>query len=299
MTFWEETRSLPSLRLYQKPAPELGVSFLIPARQCDGLLERTVLLVRDYLRSQFPDDFEIIIIPNGTRGGGDQTYEVAGALACRFPEVKLVPHKSPHGKGAALRTGFAQSLGRWVFFMDADLPYDITFFSVAVRLLADGIDFVTGNRRLPQSCFSMPVSVLRMAYRRHRIGLIFNRVVRWLFPIAVTDTQAGIKAMSRRIAEVAFSHQICPGFFFDIEFFLCCAGFRFRSAEIPVTLFLYNEKSTVELLRESILAAIWLGKIFWKFNRGWYAVSNRHSTTMEIETQYPVSVKEEAKWTCR
>jgi dolichyl-phosphate beta-glucosyltransferase len=295
MTFWEETRSLPSLRLDQKPAPELGVSFLIPAHQSDGFLEPTVHEVRDYLRSQFPNDFEIIIIPNGIRGGGDQTYEVSAALARRFPEVKVVPDKSPKGKGAALRKGFAQSLGRWVFFMDADLPYDITFFSAAARLLADGIDFVTGNRRLPQSLFHIPVSILPLAYRRHRIGLIFNRVVRWLFPIAVTDTQAGIKAMSRRMAEVAFSQQICPGFFFDIEFFLCCAGFRFRSADIPVTLFLNSEKSTVQLLQGSILAAIWLPKIFWKFKRGWYAVSDRHSTTMEIETRCPVSIEQKTK----
>lgn len=295
MTFWEEIRSLASLGLYLKPAPELLVSFLIPARCCDGLLERTVLLVRDYLRNQFPDDFEIIIIPNGTWSGDDQTYEVAETLARRFSEVKVVPHKSPPGKGVALRAGFAKSLGKWVFFMDVDLPYDITFFSIAAQLLADGADFVTGNRRLPQSRFDIPVSVLHLAYRRHRIGLIFNRLVRWLFPIAVTDTQAGIKAMSRRMAEVAFSHQICPGFFFDIEFFLCCAGFHFRNAEIPVTLFLNSEKSTVQLLRESILAPVWLAKIFWKFKRGGYNAPDRHHTSPSIDTLYPASGEEKTK----
>ncbi len=281
--------------LKPNPAPELGVSFLIPARRCDGFLEQTVLVVRDYLRTHFPGDYEIIIIPNGIRDGGDQTYAISGALARRFSEVKVVPNKSPRGKGAALRKGFAQSLGRWVFFMDADLPYDITFFSSAARLLADGIDFVTGNRRLPQSRFDIPVSVLRLAYRRHRIGLTFNRVVRWLFPIVVTDTQAGIKAMSRRMAEVAFSQQTCPGFFFDIEFFLSCAGSGFRRADIPVTLFLNSEKSTVQLLQGSTLAAIWLVKIFWKFRCGWYGVSNRHSTTMEIETRSPVSIEQKTE----
>jgi hypothetical protein len=168
--------------------------------------------------------------------------------------------------------------------MDADLPYDITFFSVAARLLADEVDFVTGNRRLPQSRFDIPVSILHLAYRRHLTGVLFNRLVRSLFPIAVTDTQAGIKAMSRRMAEVAFSRQICPGFFFDIEFFLCCAGFHFRNAEIPVTLFLNSEKSTVQLLRESMLAAIWLAKIYWKFRQGGYTVPEGHSAAPEIET---------------
>ena len=104
MTFLKEAYSLPSIPLSQKPASKLRVSFLIPAYHYGRLLERTVLLVWDYLSRQFPDDFEIIIIPNGTRVGGDQTYEVSEALARRFPEIKVVPHESPQGKDAALRT---------------------------------------------------------------------------------------------------------------------------------------------------------------------------------------------------
>jgi dolichyl-phosphate beta-glucosyltransferase len=263
---------LPSLAAGQRPAPELSVSFLIPARHCGGFLEHTVVSVRDYLSNRFPNDFEIILIPNGTPSEDGLTYEVVEALARRFPEVKTVPHPVAQGKGVALQTGFAQSIGKWIFFMDADLPYEMTFFSGAAGLLADGVDFVTGNRRLPQSRFNIPVPLLHLAFRRHRAGVLFNRVVRWVFPIEVTDTQAGIKALSRRMAEAAFSRQICPGFFFDIEFFLCCAGFRFRQAEIPVTLFLNSEKSSVQLFRESLLAVIWLAKIFWRFKRGGYTL---------------------------
>jgi glycosyltransferase involved in cell wall biosynthesis len=283
--FREEIRSLPSLGRSEKSLPTVAVSFLLPAYRYGASLERTVLLVRDYLKSQFADRFEIIVIPNGSRDSDDRTYEVAEALASRFQEVKVVPHRSPRGKGAALRTGYSQSAGEWIFFMDVDLPYDIAFFSKAARLLTEGFDFITGNRRLSDSRFDIPVSVLPMAYRRHQIGLTFNRVVRWLFPITVTDTQAGIKAMSQRMAEVAFSNQICPGFFFDVEFFLCCKGSHFRNAEIPVTLFLNSEKSTVQLLRESILGVIWLGKIFSKFKRGGYALDRRARRSFFLEGQ--------------
>jgi len=270
--FREEIRCLPSLDPFEKSLSNVAVSFLLPAYHYGASLERTVSLVRDYLKSQFADRFEIIIIPNGSRENDDQTYEAAEALASCFQEVKVIPHQSPRGKGAALRTGYSQSAGKWIFFMDVDLPYDIAFFSKAAELLTKGYDFVTGNRRLSESRFDIPVSVLPLAYRRHQIGLTFNRAVRWLFPITVTDTQAGIKAMSRRMAEAAFSNQICPGFFFDVEFFLCCEGFHFRNAEIPVTLFLNSEKSTVQLLRESILGIIWLVKIFLKFKRGGYTL---------------------------
>jgi len=60
---------------------------------------------------------------------------------------------------------------------------------------------VTGNRRFSHSLFTLPVSVLPLAYGRHRIGLFFNKVVRSVLKIQSTDTQAGIKAIRRQLAE--------------------------------------------------------------------------------------------------
>lgn len=291
MAFREEIHSLSPLDTSKKQYNGLRVSFLIPARSCGSVLERTVLSIRDYLQRQFPDEFEILIIPNGSRVEGDQTYKVAEELARRFHEVKLVNHKALVGKGAALRASFAQSLGKWVFFTDADLPYDLSFFNTAAQLLADGVDFVSGNRRLPQSHFNIPVTLLHLAYRRHCIGLIFNRIVRLLFPIKTSDTQAGIKAMSNRMAEAAFSRQTCPGFFFDLEFFLCCVGFHFRSAEIPVTFFLRSEKSTIQLWREGVQAGVWLAKIFWRYKRGWYTPTGKLCATSEITEPQTHSIR--------
>jgi dolichyl-phosphate beta-glucosyltransferase len=265
-----EIQSLSPMALGQMQYHGLRLSLLIPAHRCGSVLEHTVISLRDYLQRQFPNEFEIVIIPNGPRVEGDQTYSVAEELASRFLEVKLVNHQVSPGKGAALKTGFAQSLGEWLFFTDADFPYDPSFFITAAQLLADGVDFISGNRRLPESHFNIPVTLLHLAYRRHCIGLIFNRIVRLLFPIKTSDTQAGIKAMSHRMAEVAFSRQTCPGFLFDLEFFLCCAGYGFRGAEIPVTFFLRSEKSTIQLWREAVQAGIWLVKIFWRYKRGWY-----------------------------
>lgn len=289
----QEIHSLLSLDRWQRQHNGLRVSFLIPAYRCSETLEHSVLSIRDYLKNQFHDEFEIIIIPNGPRVEESETYKIAAELARQFPEVKVVTHKGQRGKGFSLRTGFDQSHGKYVFFTDADLPYDLSFFSAAAQLLVDGVDFISGNRRLPQSHFTVPVYLLNLVYRRHCIGLIFNRVVRMLFPIKTSDTQAGIKAMSRRMAEVAFSRQICPGFLFDIEFFLCCAGSQFRSAEIPVRFFLHSEKSTVQLFRECVLAGIWLAKIFWRYKQGRYAVADQLCVPPEIEVYKSAHIRKE------
>jgi dolichyl-phosphate beta-glucosyltransferase len=287
LDFLKRNDSLAPRAIGQKQHNGLHVSFLIPAQRCSSVLKHTVISIRNYLQTQFPNAFEIILIPNGPRVEGDQTYTVAEELASRFLEVKVLNHQVPPGKGAALRAGFAQSLGEWVFFTDADFPYDPSFFTTAAKLLADGVDFVSGNRRLPQSHFDMPVPLLHLVYRRHCFGLIFNRIVRLLFPIKTSDTQAGIKAMSHRMAEVAFSHQTCPGFLFDLEFFLCCVGFDFQNAELPVTFFLRSEKSTIQLWREGIQAGIWLTRIFWRNQRGGYSAKGKlcpASETKELQT---------------
>lgn len=144
-------------------------------------------------------------------------------------------HNKP-GKGAALKTGFNASHGEWIYFTDADLPYNLDFFTQAALKLNSGIDFVTGNRRSPESYFNFPVSIMPFVYSRHMCGIYFNKVVRFLFGLKSRDTQAGIKAMTRDFARTSYALQACPGFLFDIEFFMVAQANGFKHTEIPVHL---------------------------------------------------------------
>ncbi|MGZ3708782.1 MAG: glycosyltransferase, partial [Bdellovibrionota bacterium] len=278
-------RSLPKLGAAPEKEGRLAVSLLIPARNVGVSLAETVTEAHRYLSSRYGKDFEIVLIPNPAAGDPqDRSVEAAEALVRRFANVRSVPHLDPPGKGAALRTGVLSAQGRLIFFTDADLPYDLSFFDGAAKKLAQGFDLVTGNRRLPTSHFDVPVSLLPLAYKRHRLGLAFNWMARRLFPLQTTDTQAGIKAMSRRLALRAFSLQACPGFFFDLELFLTARGYGMRATELPVTLFLNSEKSSVRVLKESVLAGVWLARISWRSFRKAYGPGPRPP---KILARYP------------
>jgi len=256
---------------FMSEEPTLSVSLLIPAKNSGHALEKTVQEGMQFLGKHFPGSYEIILIPNPGNDKTDPSDEIAQKLSARHPEVQVVLHRDLPGKGAALRTGMSKARGRLIFFTDADLPYDLEFFERAARYLQNGYELVTGNRRLGSSQFDIPVGLLNIAYGRHRLGLGFNRVVRLLFPVETTDTQAGIKAMSRELARAAFSRLECPGFFFDLEVFLTARAHKMNQIDLPVLLFLNTEKSTVRIIRESFLAAYWLSRIWIRQLSGAYA----------------------------
>jgi predicted glycoside hydrolase/deacetylase ChbG (UPF0249 family) len=224
------------------------------------------------MEREFQGRYEILIITNhDATDKADGTESLALELAGLFPCVRVTKHVGPAGKGAALKSGFLDSTGDWIFFVDSDLPYDLSFFLKASHWLSKGVDFVSGNRRMQGSEILCETRFVARFLRRLWLGRLFNRVLRWLLPLASTDTQAGIKAMNRRFASVAFGLQTCPGFYFDIELFLTCAAQGFRHFEVPLRSNVTTDVSTVRFFRELRRAAFWVSRVFWQNLRGHYA----------------------------
>jgi dolichyl-phosphate beta-glucosyltransferase len=244
--------------------PTLEISFVIPAYGADEGLDYSIAEIHRYLTEHYAGRFEVIVVPNGTVGA-----ELAAAIlhaeqaAERFDEVRVERLRPGHpsGKGAAVRSGLHAARGRSIFLTDADLPYDLTFFDTAALELRAGVEFVTGNRRLEESAFRVPVRLLPLAYRRHRISLMCNQLVRRTLRISARDTQCGIKAMSRRFAALALPRLSCPGFLYDIELFLIAKDHAVRCAELPVTFDLRSEKTTVQIAQDVMISVYWLGRI--------------------------------------
>lgn len=262
----------------KKPPPGRTLpefSLIIPVRRPPELFMEHIRDICAYFADRALLPFELILVPNSAPGDeSDPAQELSARLADELKGVRCVPHSGRPGKGLAIQTGVRASRGRYIFFTDADLPYSLQFFVEAVALLKSGTALVVGNRRRPESWFEVPVPLLQYVYSRHRLGLLFNRAVRFLLPIPFTDTQAGIKAMTRELAQAAFSRDICPGFFFDLEIFLSADGLGLEMVDLPVHFTQHDETTTVRFVRSALSALYWLARIKVRHMRGYYRAAS-------------------------
>jgi glycosyltransferase involved in cell wall biosynthesis len=89
---------------------------------------------------------ELIVVDDCSTDG---TREVLAEAAVRHPQVKIIFHEKNRGKGAALRTGFANVRGQFVLIQDADDEYDPNEYPVLLAPLLNGdADVVFGSRFL-------------------------------------------------------------------------------------------------------------------------------------------------------
>jgi len=93
-----------------------------------------------------PYDKEIIAVDDASTDG---SRELLRRLAEEYDNVKVFYHDRNQGKGAALRTGFAQVTGEVVIIQDADLEYRPADYPALLEPIEQDLaDVVYGSRLL-------------------------------------------------------------------------------------------------------------------------------------------------------
>jgi glycosyltransferase involved in cell wall biosynthesis len=158
------------------------VSTLVPAYGEEATVGEVVrrLLALDGL------ELEVIVVDDGSTDG---TVAAARAAAGDDPRVRVLAHDRNRGKGAAVRTGIAESRGDIVVIQDADMEYDPADLPKVLQPLLDGVADVVYGTRLrggePQ----------RAHMFWHLVGnKLLSLMTNVLFNTTISDMETGYKA---------------------------------------------------------------------------------------------------------
>ncbi len=144
------------------------------------------------LEAEIGIEVEVLIVDDGSTDG---TRDVLADLA-GDERIRAFFHDVNQGKGAALRTGFAQARGDIVTVQDADLEYDPRELQKVVRpILDDQADVVFGSRFAGGECH-------RVLYFWHYAGNKFLTLLsNMMTNLNLTDMETCYKAFRREVLE--------------------------------------------------------------------------------------------------
>lgn len=221
----------------------MKISIIIPVYNFSTRLAESVTTVQDFFAQNTfvsSKDVEIIWVDDGSTDGTRVHLE---RLAAPSRSLYL---KSNQGKGAAIKAGVATARGEYIFFTDADIPYDLTVLHRALKEFEEGNDMVCGSRYLPGSS-----NVASRTILRRLSSSVFSLIANIVLLERVVDTQCGFKGFRHDTAKKLFQRVSSQGFIFDVELLYEAQRDRARISHIPVTL-IDDSDSSVRLFRDSL-----------------------------------------------
>ena len=154
------------------------------------------------------------------------------------------------GKGLTLRKALMKAKGDLIVWLDSDFqiePWHVKYF---VRMLEKtNADVVIGSRKLPWS-------IARRNLTRSIVSTVSSWLIRILFRLPFSDTQAGIKLFKRAV--LAGNGQV-NGFGYDIEVLYKIYHQKHKILELPI-LVKESKESTVNLksIFKTLKEVLWL-----------------------------------------
>ena len=237
------------------------LSIIIPAYNEEALIVNTLESLRLYMTAR-PEHYEVIVVDDGSQ---DQTVSCVQEWQKRSgTSVRLLSNPQNMGKGFSIRQGVMESRGRYVIFIDADLPYELDAIDHFLRILKNGVDLAVGSRVLPGS------EVRGVPLYRYLAGQIFSWMVQVVLFSGLPDTQCGFKSFTSEAAREIFRRTSINGFGFDVEMLFVARKLKCTIQPVAVHMIEHRQRSRVRLLNDSLKMFANLFMVRWMDWQGKY-----------------------------
>ncbi len=164
-----------------------SVSIIVPAYNEEGVISRCIMELSDVMRKT-QHNAEIIVVNDGST---DRTLMEARSMQKKYPSVRILSFARNYGKATALREGVKVARGETIALFDADLQYDPEDLAAMIDMLNYGPDVVTGRRDFQ-----------RYELTRTVFSKIYNRLLRLIFRLDVSDSNCGMKVLAKKAADL-------------------------------------------------------------------------------------------------
>ena len=219
----------------------LELSLVIPAYNEQKLIGSTLEVLIQFLEKR-QLLFEILVVDDGSL---DKTPQIAMQFSKDQPYVRLLAQPSNMGKGRAIQRGVMESKGKFILFMDADLPYNLDAIDSILTALRGDYDLAIGSRHLEGS------EVRDIPVLRYLAGQIFSWLVGILMFPGIHDTQCGFKGFRAEAAKNIFKLLTIKKFGFDVEVLYIARKLKYSILQVPVKMMGFRYDSRIKVLRDS------------------------------------------------
>lgn len=163
------------------------LSLIIPVYKQEKTIVQNIKHIKAVLDT-IRYDYEIIVVIDGLHDKSLNKIKKAN-----IPKVKHIAYIKNQGKAYAIRLGMNKAQGDYVMFMDSGMEINPNGISMLLEHMEwYDADIIVGSKR-------HPASRVEYALSRKILSLGYYFLVKLLFDIKISDTQAGIKIFRKKV----------------------------------------------------------------------------------------------------
>lgn len=238
----------------------MKISLIIPTYNNGNIIQRTLEKLNSFIKKE-KQEWEVLIVNDGST---DNTLELLKNYQPKFH--KTISYFKNKGKGFAVKRGVEKASGKYISFLDSDLPYSFDNLKSVLLPLKD-FDISIGSRTLFPNNNNENIEFLRRF-----IGKGSSFVSNAMLKYNIKDTQCGLKAFRKNVAKDIFSKQTIKGFYFDPEILYIAKKQGYTIKEVRAILLKTHQMqlSSVNVVGDSVKCFLDLLKIRLNDIRGKY-----------------------------